>query len=160
MPLYLALHTISKHRLRQGLAQSEVEPLAADEELYVLDAYNTHPDESVLRYDVALMDFSPISGAAAADTTLTVLQFKARFTQAERDMMEIAQEEHPDRLVRARLRQLEKDLESAQNKIVDRADPRIQMGVYMLTQLVFEGQPLIADVARAQEIIGADALGG
>lgn len=163
MPLYLVLETSTNKRFRQSLIEDEVLPLNKDgsEYLHVLQSRDTEPDESIEPYDVVARDFVPPPVVIEPPvTTLTVLEFKARFTQEERDLMEIAQDEHPDRLARARLRQLEKDLESAQNKIVDRADPRIQMGVYMLTQIVFEGQPLVADIARAQEIIGADALGG
>ena len=92
-----------------------------------------------------------------AQTRLTVLQFKGRFTQAERDLIEIATVEHPDRTVRARLRMLDKDLESAAEKIIDRRDQRTQMGVAMLGQIVFEGSPLLSSL-RVAEIIGADAL--
>lgn len=92
-----------------------------------------------------------------ANTRLTVLQFKGRFTQAERDRIEIATVEHPDRTVRARLRMLDKDMESAEGKVLDRRDPRTQMGVGMLAQIAFEGSPLLA-AGRVGEVVGADAL--
>lgn len=92
-------------------------------------------------------------------TTLTVLQFKGRFTLAERLRIERATAEHTDGDTRALLRIIEKDLESAQNKIVDRADPRTQYGVSVMNTIIFEGAPLLTS-ERVLAIIGADALGG
>jgi hypothetical protein len=106
-------------------------------------------------WDAAAADWVP--HVATADTRLTVLQFKGRFTQAERDLIEIATVEHPDRTVRARLRMLDKDLESVAEKIVDRRDARTQIGIGMLAQITFEGVALL-EPGRVAEIIGADAL--
>lgn len=106
-------------------------------------------------WDAVAADWVP--HVEAANTRLTVLQFKGRFTQAERDVIEIATVEHPDRTVRARLRMLDKDMESAEGKMIDRRDARTQMGVGMLAQITFEGSPLLA-AGRVVEIIGEDAL--
>lgn len=99
-----------------------------------------------------------VSVVVAPDTRLTVTQFRERFTDAERDRIELAQHEHPDALVRARLRRAEKELASVQGQMADRAHPGLQRAVAWMTTVEIDGVPLIADMTRAVAIIGADAF--
>lgn len=92
------------------------------------------------------------------ETRLTVTQFRERFTEDERDRIELAQAEHPDPLVRARLRRAEKELASVQGQMADRAHPGLQRAVAWMTTVEIDGVPLIADMTRAVAIIGADAF--
>lgn len=68
MPLYLALQAGTNHRLRQGLAQAEIEPLGKSETLHVLSNRHAHPDEAVETYDPAVLDFVPIAVSAPTMT--------------------------------------------------------------------------------------------
>ena len=45
-----------------------------------------------------------------------------------------------------------------QGQVCDRADRGLQRGVVWMTTVTFDGIPLIADLPRAVEIIGADAF--
>jgi hypothetical protein len=75
---------------------------------------------------------------------LSVLEFTTgRFTQAERERIELAMDLHPDPRTRVRLRLLDKDLQNSGNKQIDVRDPRTQMGVGFLTTVVYEGAPLL-----------------
>ena len=67
MPLYLALDATSRQRLRQGLAQADVEPIGATETLLVFPNRHAHPDEAVEQYDATVDDFVPV--VAVATTT-------------------------------------------------------------------------------------------
>jgi hypothetical protein len=94
----------------------------------------------------------------APTTELTVREFKARFTDAEKDRIELAQEAHPDPMVRARLRRLEKELSSVKGQMCNRADRDLQRGVAFLTTVQLDGSPLLVSMTRAVTIIGADAF--
>lgn len=107
-------------------------------------------------WDPATPAWVPV--VVAPDTRLTVTQFRERFTDAERDRIELAQHEHPDALVRARLRRAEKELVSVQGQMADRAHPALQRAVAWMTTVTLDDEPLIADISRAIEIIGADAF--
>lgn len=95
---------------------------------------------------------------AVVDTRLTVTQFRRRFTATERDRIELAQTEHPDPMVRARLRRAEKELNAVQGQIADRRDPDLQRAVAWMSTVEIDGVKLVADMTRAIEIIGADAF--
>lgn len=85
MPLYLALESRTKNRLRQGVAQEEVEPITADEELLVLDSRDTPPDELVERYDASAMDFVLINPPVTWHRTkISKREFRNRLGQAVR----------------------------------------------------------------------------
>lgn len=107
-------------------------------------------------WDAATPAWVPV--VAVPDTRCTVTQFRERFTEAERDRIEMAQAEHPDPLVRARLRRAEKELASVQGQMADRAHPALQRAVAWMTTVTLDGEPLIADITRAIDIIGADAF--
>lgn len=133
-------------------------PLKAGDTLAEDAEHDTVPDGNAFAWNgttfaaIVVTPPTPI-----ASTLCTVLEFKGRFTQAERDLIEVATVEHPDRIVRARLRMIKEDAESAKDKIMDRADPRVQRGVGYLATVVFEGAPLI-EAARVPAIIGGDAF--
>lgn len=139
MPLYLALHTISKHRLRQGLAQSEVEPLAADEVLHTLAAYNAHPDESALAYDAATMDFVPIAAPAVSRTIISKREFRNRLGQSVRlAILAVRRSTDP---AHAMYRDLLEDMKETLDSVneVDLQNTDTIAGVYGLAQLAQAG---------------------
>jgi hypothetical protein len=134
-------------------------PLADGETLAEDAAHETIPDGTAYAWDgTTFASIPPVVGEPVNDTRLTVRQFKARFTDTEKDRIELAQEAHTDALVRARLRRMEKELQSVQGQICDRADRDLQRGVAFLTTVELDGLPLIANMTRAVAIIGADAF--
>ena len=85
MPLYLAIDAQTHARLRQGLAQADVEPIGANEELRVLAVYDDHPDESALRYDPSVQDFVGIGVTPTwYRTKISKREFRNRLGQAVR----------------------------------------------------------------------------
>jgi len=85
MPLYLALESSTKNRLRQGLLQEEVEPITATEEILVLASRDAAPDEAVERYDPAVMDFVLINPPVTwYRTKISKREFRNRLGQAVR----------------------------------------------------------------------------
>lgn len=78
MPLYLALDAASRHRLRQGLAQSDVEPIGDTETLLVFPNRHAHPDESVEPYDATVEDFVPVAPVVTTTHKLTRGDWMAR----------------------------------------------------------------------------------
>lgn len=150
MTLYHAIQTATGQRQRTATTQAAVEPLSADETLVIIANRTAEPTD--MAWDAATLDYVPLP-PPVPDCTCSVLEFKARFTTAERIAIERATESHADADVRATLRMIEKDLSDVSEKRVDRGDARTQQGVGFLASV-----GLIAP-SRVAEIIGADALG-
>lgn len=149
MTLYHAVHTKTGQRQRTATTLAAVEPLAKDEILVVLNRNAEPPD---MAWDTNALDYVP-KPPPPPDLTCTVLDFKARFTQQERQSIKAAQKRHPNDAVRDTLDLIAEDMESARDKMLNRGDPRLQAGVRALVTF-----GLITS-ARADAIIGADALG-
>lgn len=145
MALYLALNAATKQRLRQGLAASEVEPIAADEVLHTLAAYDAHPDESALAYDAARMDFVPIAAPTWHRTQISKREFRNRLGQAVRlQILGLRTSTDPDH---AQIKLLLEDMKETLDSVgeVDLANPDTIAGVHGLAQLGLLSAP---DVAR------------
>lgn len=142
MPLYLALESSTKNRLRQGLLQEEVEPIAADEELLVLDTRDTHPDESVERYDDSTMDFVLINPPVTwYRTKISKREFRNRLGQAVRMQILVLRNststDPQDVQVRLLLEDMKETLDSVNEVDLENADT--QAGVAGLAQLGMAG---------------------
>lgn len=154
---YCNVHAVTGALHADAETEAGLPPLGSAETRVVVDFGPGWEWDALARAFVAPPTQEPT--VARPITTLTVLQFKGRFTLAERLRIERATVEHEDADARALLRLIDKDLESTQNKIVDRADLRTQWGVQQLATISFAGAPLLTG-ERALAIIGADALGG
>lgn len=145
MPLYLALNAATKQRLRQGLAASEVEPIAADEVLHTLAAYDAHPDESALAYDAATMDFVPIAAPMWHRTKISKREFRNRLGETVRlQILGLRTSTDPDHAqVKLRLEDMKETLDSVDE--VDLENPDTIAGLNGLKQIGLLSAP---DVAR------------
>ena len=150
MPLYHAILTATGHRQRTSATQAGVEPLSSGESIVVIANRSTEPPD--MAWDAVALDYVPLP-APAPDFSCSVLDFKARFTTAERQAIKAAQKRHAVDAVRDALDLIAEDMESARDKTLDRRDPRLQAGVQALAMF-----GLITS-SRAADIIGADALG-
>lgn len=162
MPLYQVLDA-DGNVVRESTNQNDVAApgLRDGETLHTVAELDIVPDRNLKTWDAATktyVDRQDVTPTPIAETRLTVRQFRARFTDTERDRIELAQTEHPDALVRARLRRAEKELQSVQNQVCDRADRDLQRMVAWMTTVSLDGAPLIADMNRVIAIIGADAF--
>lgn len=148
MPLYLALEAGTNHRLRQGLAQGEVEPIGAAEVLHVLAAYDEHPDENVLWYDPSVKDFvGTVVTPAWYRNKISKREFRNRLGQAVRiqilALRNSTSTDPQDVQVRLLLEDMKETLDSVNE--VDLENPDTIAGLNGLRQI---GLLSTSDVAR------------
>ncbi|MBY0490646.1 MAG: hypothetical protein K2R93_12460 [Gemmatimonadaceae bacterium] len=161
MPLYQIL-TAAGDVVRESTVQNDVVAagLREGETLHVIADLDAVPDRNLKAWDSvakAYVDRVDENAAPRVVTTMSVLDFKARFTDTERLRIDLAEIAHPDLTTRALLKRVREDLSDCKDKVCDRADPRIQRGVAFLTTVTYDGAPLLTQ-PRMLAIIGADAF--